>query len=464
MVSPGEAGKLKGPLMGKTYIVVGAGFRGFCDSLQLLKQPGAKVVILDRDPFFGGISYSASFKGFAVDKGVHMFDSITQELADIVSEIMEGKVRTIDFVSVSAFNGKLTDGFSLPDLASLDNETTRQKIKSELLAMASQGEARRAPRNLAELLEDRYGKTAGGIFANIFRHVYNIDAANAQPDAISKTSLGRLKFLPDEEMIALKKSSAWLDSVLAARRKAVGKVDDLVSIYPDTGEAMRGWCDRAAKWLEKKGATLALGHTITSIEKIGDKVVVNTDKGPIEGDMVIWTNDNTRALASALGFEFDASSHISGTPMIFATMVTHADKIKNFTYLQNFDMNGVTYRTASAGIYSGQTDARGASFITCECPANTESEAWKNAPQMHGPIWEECKKLGIVAEDAELLDHLIIRAPITFKVAKLGYDEKIAEFREEVAKRNQRILFRDVKPFFRREIYLDSQNISQLVA
>ncbi|MGE0755306.1 MAG: NAD(P)-binding protein, partial [Alphaproteobacteria bacterium] len=441
--------------MSKHYVVIGAGFRGFCDSLQLL-EAGHKVTIIDMAPFFGGISYSVDIKGFAVDKGVHMFDSIPQDLADIVTEIMDGQVRTIDFVSVSAFNKKLTDGYSLPDLASLDDSATKQKIKAELLALAKQGGSKRTPQTLAELLEDRYGKTAGGIYADIFKHVYNIEADKAQPDAISKTSLGRLKFLDDPEMVELKSSDPWLDSVLAARRKAIGKVDDLVSIYPDSGEAMRGWCDRAAKWLQAKGATVLLGQPIKALENSAKGITVVTQDHRIEADKVIWTNDNTKALAPLLGFDFDAGTHISGTPMIFATMITKKEHIKDFTYLQNFDPDGVTYRTASAGIYSGQTREDGASFITCECPANTESDAWKNAPDMFGPIWEECKALNIVAQEAELLDHHILRAPVTFKVAKLGYDEKIAEFQAEVQKRNPRLIFRDVKPFFRREIWLDS--------
>ncbi len=449
--------------MSKTYVVVGAGFRGFCDSMQLLNKPGNKVIILDRDPFFGGISYSGNIKGFAVDKGVHMFDSVPQELADIVSEIMGGKLREIDFVSVSAFGGVLTDGFSLPDLSSLD-DATKNKITQELKALAATGGNKRTPKTLMELFEDRYGKTAGGIFAGIFRNVYNIDASQVQPDAISKTSLGRLKYGDDPEMLALKASNPWLDGVLAARRKALGKVDDLVSVYPDSGEAMRGWCDRAAKWLEKKGATLCLGENITSIETAGNKVVVNTDKQRIEADKVIWTNDNTKALAAALGFEFDASSHISGTPMLFATLITQAKHIKDFTYLQNFDPQGKTYRTASAGIYSNQITPQGASFVTCECPTAINSDRWNNAAERYGEIWDECKALGIVSPDAELIDHAILRLPSTFKVAKLGYDDKIAEFNREVTKHNPRVIFRDVKPFFRREIYLDSFKLPDLVA
>lgn len=449
--------------MGKTYLVVGAGFRGYCDCLQLLKEPGAKIYVVDREPFFGGISYSGSICNFAVDKGVHMFDGIPRELADNVSEIMNGRVREIDFVSVSAFNGQLTDGFSLPDLSSMPAET-RERITTELHQLATGPSRQDSPSNLLELLESRYGKTAGRIFADIFRGIYNIDAREAQPDAISKTSLGRLKYLDDEQMVALKASHPFLDNVLAARRKALGKVDDFVSIYPDTGEAMRGWCVRAQAWLEARGVGMCLGESILSIELLGKTVRVKTDKHTIDADKVIWTNDNAQALSALMGFDFDARDRVSGTPMLFATLVTKASHIKDFTYLQNFDPQGQTYRTASAGIYSNQIDAEGNSFITSECPTPIDSERWKNAGEAHHGIWQECKDLGVIHPDAELARHAVLRLPSTFKVAKVGFDEKIHQFQMDLARRSPHIIFRDVKPFFRREIYLDSFKVSELVA
>lgn len=449
--------------MGKVYVVVGAGFRGFCDALQLQQQPGAKVYIVDREPFFGGISYSGTFAGFSVDKGVHMFDSIPQELADVVSEIMDGQVRSIDFVSVSAFNGQLTDGYSLPDLSSLP-QTVKERITQELTALSARVDSLPQPRNLLELFQNRYGATAADIFAGIFRHVYNIDASQAQPDAISRTSLGRLKHLDDAGMLALKASHPYLDSVLAARRKALGKVDDLVSLYPDTGEAMRGWCNRAQAWLERKGVVMCLGQSIQGLEAAGGRMRLRTDKQTIEADRIIWTNDNTQALASLLGFDFDTRGFVSGTPMLFATLVTQAKHIKDFTYLQNFDTGGMTYRTASAGIYSNQVDSQGNSFVTCECPASPDSHQWQNAAEAHHAIWAECKQLGIVSPDAQLAAHSVVRAPVTFKVSKLGYDEKIAQFQEELRKRSPQVVFRDVKPFFRRDIYLDSLKVNNLVS
>ncbi|MCW5257724.1 NAD(P)-binding protein [Verminephrobacter aporrectodeae] len=449
--------------MGKVYVVVGAGFRGFCDALQLIKEPGAKIYMVDREPFFGGISCSGKVRDFSVDKGVHMFDGITRELADNVTEIMDGRVRTIDFVSVSAFNGHLTEGFSLPDLSSLPDDTkTRITAELKLLAADAGKGGAPVPRNLRGLFEARYGATAGGIFAGIFQSIYHIDAKLVQPDAISKTSLGRLKHLDDPLMLALKASDPFLDAVLAARRQALGKVDELVSIYPDTGEAMRGWCVRARKWLEDRGVTMCLGQNIESIESTGDKVRLKTGAHTIDANRIIWTNDNTQALACLLGFDFDTRDLVSNTPMLFATLITRAEHIKDFTYLQNFDPEGKTYRTACAGIYSGQIDADGNSFVTCECPTPIDSERWNNPGQAHHAIWQECKALGIVSPDAELADHAVLRLPCTFKVAKLGYDEEIRAFEAEVGRRMRALIFRDVKPFFRRDIYLDSLRVRDL--
>jgi len=73
-------------------IVAGAGFKGFCDALNLANEDFVdEVKIIEPAPFFGGIAYSREVKGFSVDKGVHFFDSVPRALADIVSEIMDGR-------------------------------------------------------------------------------------------------------------------------------------------------------------------------------------------------------------------------------------------------------------------------------------------------------------------------------------------------------------------------------------
>lgn len=449
--------------MKKTYVIAGAGFRGFCDAMELLKNPDNTVHIIDPAPFFGGIAYSREVKGFSVDKGVHVFDSVPVALGDIVNEIMDGQTREIEFVSASAFNKKVTEGYSLPDLSSLD-EQTKSKIKADLAALVSVESKEDEARNLSELFYAKFGPTAGDIFSRIFEKVYSIHPKNIEKTGLSVTSLHRLKFLGDDEMNALKQSSPFLDSVLAARRKSMDKIDDFVSIYPDTGEAMKGWCDRAAKWLEAKGAIISLGENIESIEDTPTGVVVKTSKKVIEATQVIWSNDNISPLAKALGFEFETKSYQHGTPMMFATFITDADKIRDFTYLQNFDPDGLTYRSAAAGLFSNQITKDGRSFITCECPSVIGSDAWNNPEGQVQAIWGECRALGVVANDARMLDHEIINIPATFKPPKIGYKERIQEFHEELPKYSERVLLRTTVPFFRREIYLDSLNLPDMVA
>ena len=227
---------------------------------------------------------------------------------------------------------------------------------------------------------------------------------------------------------------------------------------------MQGWCDRAVEWLKDRGVTISLGEKILSIEDKTDGVTVTTDKQTIEADMVIWANDNVSGLGSALGINFDVNDYKHHTPVIFLTLITQASNIKNFTYIQNFDPQGLTFRTAAAGIYSNQTKENGTSFITCECPASIDSEEWNDPQSIVPAVWEEVKQLGVIKPDAELVDFEAICIPVTFKPALLGYQQKIEQFRDEVSKRSKRTILRNCDSFFRRQVYQDSLDLRKLVA
>lgn len=447
----------------RRFLVAGAGFRGFCDAIELAKIEDSEVTIIESAPFFGGLMYSLDIEGFAVDKGVHVFDSIPKDLAKIVTEIMDNQVSEIDFVSASAFNGKITEGFSLPDLSSIDDPAIKQKIKEELLEMVQTKSYNREPQNLYETFENRYGKTAAKIYSGIFKNVYAIDAAEVEPQAIAQTSMGRLKFLDDEEMLELKRSDDWLESVLAARRKTVGKVDDYVSIYPNDGKAMKGWCERAHRWLENKGIKVLLAEKIQKIEDIGKEIKVVTDKQELIFDKIIWSNDNVLALGESLGIDSsEIRKYQHGTPMLFITLLTEKKKIKDFTYLQNFDPGSNAYRIAAAGLFSNQ-ERDGLSFITCECPAEMGSDKWNSPEKCVEEVWREVKDLGIVSQDATLAKSNVVRIPTTFKLAKIHYSEKIDDFCKNVERITDKVHLRNVVPFFRRDIYLDSKKLRDLI-
>lgn len=444
----------------REVIVIGAGFRGFAACLRLLSMKDVKVHLVDSAKKLGGIMYSRQVGEFAVDNGVHMFDSIPQDLAAIIDEIMDGQVREIDFVSESALNNKITKGFSLPDLSALPLEI-RQRIALELIELSASEAKNLKPNNLLDLFHLRYAKTAGDIFNSFFRRVYNIDAEELEPTVINNTSLGRLKFLDDPEMLVLK-SDKYLDTTLAARRRSVGKIDDFVSIYPQQG-GMKEFCDRALKWLKQKGVEVHLGEIIQALNKDGSKHTVKTDSKSIGGDYVIWANDNLEMLAELTKFPQPNKPLRHCASMVLLTFFTQANNIKDFTYLQNFTNEDYTYRSASAGLYSNQISSEGLSFITCECPTAPGTERWDTAEKWVEAAWNECKRLGVVQDSAALESHDMIRVPKTNKLSLVGFNKYVTNLIESVQSEFPKVLVDNTQAFNRREIYFESEKLLEQV-
>ena len=143
----------------KKILIVGSGFNGFCNAYQLIKKNKYEVTIIDNSPFFGGIMYSRKIYDFYVDNGVHVFDGIPRDLSKIVKKIIKNKVDDVDFISQSAFNQKVTKGFSLPDLSSI-SESDKKKIKKELLLLENKYSKKNKQlkfKNLYDFFSKRFG-------------------------------------------------------------------------------------------------------------------------------------------------------------------------------------------------------------------------------------------------------------------------------------------------------------------
>jgi uncharacterized protein with NAD-binding domain and iron-sulfur cluster len=439
--------------------IVGTGFKGFCDVVQLLKVPGAKITMLEHSDKYGGLVNSSKVGAFWVDRGVHMFDSIPQDLAELITSILNGRTHTVEFKSMSRFNSTNTDEFSMPDLSSLDRDTI-VKIETELLNMkdVTRGECR----DLGDYFKRRFGPTVAEIYSRIFFNVYGVEASAAQVNAIDRTSLGRVRFGSDSEMIKLKHGNQRLDQILAARRSSIGKVDSLVSLYPDTMKGMQGWAEASKEWLLSKGVEIHLSTTVNEIRSQTGRVEMTTSRGQMVFDHVIWANDDIRSFASAVGVTEGVSTLVSPTPMVLATLFTDHDKIRNFTYMQNFDVDAISYRTASAGVYSKQI-IDGTTFITAECPATVAEIESLDKSAFANRLWAELRSIGLVDEDARLKGFHIEGARRTFKVSLLGFDAEVKKVMQSARGKVANLIFRDPSPFFRRDIYIDSKTILEKI-
>ena len=75
--------------MTTSYAVIGSGFRAFCNCMHLSQAGAQEIYMIDPAKSFGGVMNSRKVGDFFVDNGVHMFDSVPIELAEIVNEIMQ---------------------------------------------------------------------------------------------------------------------------------------------------------------------------------------------------------------------------------------------------------------------------------------------------------------------------------------------------------------------------------------
>ena len=443
--------------MTTSYAVIGSGFRAFCNCMHLSQAGAQEIYMIDPAKSFGGVMNSRKVGDFFVDNGVHMFDSVPIELAEIVNEIMQKDVLDIDFVSESAFGGKITEGFSLPDLNSLPDKE-KNTIRSEILNFMNDEIVEEDIHSVADYFLTRYGLTAGEIFKGIFKRLYGIDADEIHKSAITTTSLARLKFLDDDEMLDLKSKSPRLDLTLAARRKSQGKLDDFVSIYPKSSSGMRGWCEKAKVWLKtKKNVHFLLENKLENIECIDNKLNLTLSNNKIVVDKVVWANDNYSDLSEIFNLTSRPNDYFHHVPMVFVTLITDKNHIKNFTYIQNFNSDGLCNRFAASGIYSNQLSAEGLSFITAECPTTVGGKTWENYESLHEKVWLEAKSLKVVSESAELKGFDTVRVPKTVKMKKLGFDEAYTKFKQELRTITKNIVIPENVPFFRREIFLQSK-------
>ncbi len=445
----------------KNILIVGTGFNGFCNALELSNKKH-KVTLIDKSPFFGGIMYSRKVFDFYVDNGVHVFDGIPIELSKIVKKILKNKVEDVDFISQSAFNKKVTKGFSLPDLSSISNKK-KLKIKADLLKLEQKYKNKKnlVFSSLNDFFLKRYGLNAANIFASIFMKIYNIHPKKIEPQAISQTSLARLKFLSDKEMIKLKKYK-FLDTVLAARRKTMGKIDDLVSIYPIGGKGMREWCDNSKRFLEKKKIKILLGQEIKKITQLKDKISIETENYKGTYDKILWCNDNLAAIEKLIDNNKPKNFQHS-VPVVFYVFVTKKSNIKNFTYLQNFDLNSNSYRIAAGGIYGKQLDKKKNTFITVECPTKINSKIWNKPEKNIIRIWNECKKLNLIKKNSKLVKYSYKCIPVTLKMPLIGYSSYKDKILKTVNKKYKNLIFDKSNSFFRREIYLNSLKVEKVL-
>lgn len=434
--------------MAKTCAVVGGGFQGMI-AAYLLTQKGFKVSLIEKAPVLGGIMHSWNWNGIYVDKGVHIFDSIPRNLGEIITDVMDGNVYPINFNYGSRYNGITTPGLAIPDLSHLDLPT-RSRILYEVIEAASRPEPAAFESLYAKLLH-MYGPTAAGLLDASMTHIYRIGTRDIEAESINQTAVHRLRFLDDPMSLELKKHPV-LDNRIAAMRRVLGKVDDLVSLYPGGG-GMKAFCDRMLDRLKKMGVSVLTENFVTRFDVVKDGVDIQLAKGEkLKAGHIFWAQDYA-TLAEAWTQNGKTYSLVHGTPSVLYFYMVPKDGVNDYTYFHQFTPGAIVFRACASGTYSRQFTADGQTYISVEAPTDVGTDQWNHPEKYSEGAFQECVDMGLLREGTPHGQEVkIMKAPVTYRLNRRGSAALFDEYDETIRKTGNRVIKPKRQAFTRREI------------
>lgn len=407
-------------------IVFGGGMTGIVAAF-LLAQEGRKVTIVEPRGGLGGVNTGRVWEGFCLDFGCHLFGNESDVSTSVLLDLMDGEVVPVDVVFASILGGKRTEGFELPALDSLGEEVSARILK-EVIAAASSA-AGPPPKNLKELLIDRYGPTAASILDSCLQKVFPVPASELAPEAIHATTFRRIKIVSNEMADLLKQLPA-LDE-----RIARGSSDDpmrfyrnQVRLYPHRSfypksRGMLGFAERATRKLEALGVHIVTGSEPTGLGLGHEHVTLELGAEKLTAEELIWTAGLGR-LEPLFGGTSGIIHASQSVPMVLYYFDIDKRQETGTSYVNSFDREDLVFRTSVPGLYGPETCPPERSYVCCEVPTSLDSDVWNDPSRFTPRIWDEVLRFGVATGEPGRT--FIQKAKTSYKAPRADFGERSA--------------------------------------
>jgi protoporphyrinogen oxidase len=236
-------------------IVIGAGPAGLTAGYTLAKH-GRNVLVLEQDPVYvGGISRTASYKGFLFDIGGHRFFSKSREIVDLWNEILPDDFLERPRLSRIFYRGEFY-AYPLKAFEALRN----LGVVESALCMASFAYAKafpvQAPRTFHQWVRNQFGERLFGIFFKTYTEkVWGMGCDEISADwaaqRIKGLSLGAAIVDGLRRSLGLRKMGDGAKSLIESFR------------YPRKGPGMM-W-EAAARKMQKMGGALLMDRKVSGL-------------------------------------------------------------------------------------------------------------------------------------------------------------------------------------------------------
>ncbi|WP_037569857.1 phytoene desaturase family protein [Phaeacidiphilus oryzae] len=270
-------------------VVVGAGLAGLSAALHLLGA-GRRVTVVERGALPGGRAGRLESGGYRIDTGptVLTMPDLAEEAFAAVGDSLGAHLELLPLTP--AYHARFADG------STLDVHTDAEAMEDAVQRFAGPGQAR-GYRELRGWLEHLYrAQKSRFIDANFDSPLQLLTPDLARLAALG--GFGRLdrriaRFLTDERLQRVFSFQALYAGVPPARALAayavIAYMDTVAGVYFPRG-GMHALPAAMAEAAAAAGADLRYRHTVTALERSGDRVTaVRTDQGRIACDAVVLT-------------------------------------------------------------------------------------------------------------------------------------------------------------------------------
>lgn len=268
----------------KTVVIVGAGPGGLTAAYLLTKQKNVSVTVLEADPeYVGGISKTASYKGYRFDIGGHRFFSKSAEVEALWTEILGPDLLNRPRKSRIYYRRNFYS-YPLKPIEAL----FKLGIVESVLCVLSYFHARLFPKKDAKSFEDwvtnQFGKRLFRIFFKTYTEkVWGMSCQEISADWAAQRIKG------------LSLVSAVLSAFKPKPRNKGQEIKTLIDSfrYPRLGPGMM-W-ERCASLVQEQGGKLLMGTRMTRLKWLADTkqwaiAFEGAHAGEMKADDVILTS------------------------------------------------------------------------------------------------------------------------------------------------------------------------------
>ena len=248
--------------MHSDVFIIGAGPAGLTASYLLTKQ-GVSTTVIEMDPVYvGGISRTASYKGFLFDIGGHRFFSKSKEVVDLWKEILPQ-----DFISRPRLSRIYYDGkyYSYP-LKAFEALTNLGVIESAMCVLSfayKQAFPNERPITFHEWVANQFGERLFSIFFKTYTEkVWGMSCDEISADWAAQ----RIKGLDLWSAMANALRNSVLPKRPAKAQNGAAVIKTLIDSfeYPRKGPGMM-W-EAAAARTREQGGSILMGTRLESLE------------------------------------------------------------------------------------------------------------------------------------------------------------------------------------------------------